>query len=107
MSQWAINPPFGKYKDWPKNEDGTPIRPVFLQIVTGPQSEVELTVNLLQAYSIPVFCQYPNNGEFGKVILGVAGTGTELYVPETMLDDARNILCADIAEEEMMPQEEE
>ncbi len=100
MSDWAITPPFGVYDRWPKDAAGEPVSPAFLTMILGPQSQVELTANLLQAYDIPSFCRYPNDGEFGKVILGVSGNGTELYVPETMLEDARNILCADIVEDE-------
>ena len=96
MSDWNISTPFGKLDKWPKTADGTPVPPAFLEYLTGMESEVELTLNLLEAYSIPVFCTYPNNGDFGKTILGFSGTGTMLYVPETLLEDARNILSADV-----------
>ena len=52
----------------------------------------ELLVNMLGAYGIPAVKQYPGDGEFGKVILGMSGLGTDLYVPESMHDDAINLI---------------
>ena len=99
MSNWS----FKRKKvtdNWPMAESGQPVAPAFLMRVSGGPLDTELTINLLEAYGIPVVTQYPNNGEFAKVIIGYVGTGIDLYVPETMLDDARNILSADIAEDE-------
>ena len=45
---------------------------MFLQHVSGTQLDFDMAINLLEAYSIPVVCQYPNDGEFGKLILGIA-----------------------------------
>ena len=61
---------------------------------------MELALNLLEAYGIPHVSEYPNNGEFGKLILGHPPSGMEVFVPETMLEDAKNILSADIVEDE-------
>jgi hypothetical protein len=55
-----------------------------------------MAVNLLEAFGIPTISAYPNDGEFGKLILGFSGTGMDIYVPETMLDDARNIISGDV-----------
>lgn len=99
MSEWA----FGKMKNydiWPKTETGEPVRPAFLQHVLGSQLDTEMVINLLEAFGIPTVCQYPNNGEFGKLILGFSGTGMDIFVPETRLEDAQNILCGDVSEDE-------
>ena len=61
---------------------------------------MELTLNLLEAYGIPHVCEYPNNGLFGKLILGFPPGGIRVFVPETMLEDAQNVLNADICEDE-------
>ena len=86
-----------KKKDpqWPNGEDGEPILPVFLIRIHGGPLDMEITLNLLKAYNIPYVCQYPNNGLFGKLILGYPPGGMELFVPETLLEDAQNILNAD------------
>ena len=56
---------------------------------------MELTLNLLEAYGIPYVCEYPNNGLFGKLIMGYPPGGMDVFVPETMLEDAQNIINAD------------
>lgn len=88
---------------WPLDENGEKIAPAFLQHVAGGKVEIDMTVSLLRAYDIPVLCEYPNDGEFAKVIMGYAPTGTDIYVPETLLEDAKNIISCDMsdAEEEM------
>jgi hypothetical protein len=85
---------------WPKNEDGTQVAPAFLTHTGGAPLDAELVLNLLQAYGIPTLCQYPNDGSFGQIMVGVAGGGVDIFVPETMLEDAKNLLNADIAEED-------
>ena len=86
---------------WPDDDSGQPVPPVFLKFIHGGPLDMELTLNLLEAYGIPHVCQYPNNGLFGKLILGHPPGGMEVFVPETMLDDAQNVLSADILEDEI------
>ena len=95
---------FGKKKDnkpeWPKDEDGKPIPPVLLAHIHGGPLDMELTLNLLTAYNMPHIVQYPNNGSFGKLILGHSPMGTEIFVPETLLSDAQDLLNAEIVDDE-------
>ena len=86
--------------DWPKDENGETVAPAYLKHIHGGPLDMELTLNLLEAYGIPHVCEYPNNGLFGKLILGHPPGGMEVYVPETMLEDAQNVLDADIIEDE-------
>ena len=86
--------------EWPKTDDGETVPPAYLKHIHGGPLDMELTLNLLEAYGIPHVCEYPNNGLFGKLILGHPPGGMEVYVPETMLEDAQNILNADIYEDE-------
>jgi hypothetical protein len=100
MADWA----FGKKKKimdiWPKKENGDMITPAFLMHAGGNPMDTEITISLLDAYGIPAVCTYPNDGEFGKLIIGYAGGGVDIFVPETMLEDAQNILNADIVDED-------
>ena len=89
-----------KEPEWPKNENGEPIPPAYLTHISGGPLDMELTLNLLEAYDIPHVCGYPNNGLFGKLIMGHPPSGMEVFVPETQLEDALNILSADILEDE-------
>ena len=98
-SDWGFYKFGEKGENWPKNDKGEFEKPVFFEHVSGTQLDMDLAVNILTAYSIPFICDYPNNGEFGKLILGFSGTGMDIYVPESMLDDARNILSGDIEPE--------
>ena len=86
--------------EWPKNENGDAVPPTFLAHVHGGPLDMELTFNLLEAYGIPHICEYPHNGLFGKLILGFPPGGIKVFVPETMLEDAQNVMNADIYEDE-------
>jgi len=88
-----------KGPEWPKDDNGDTIPPVYLMDISGGPLDTELTLNLLEAYGIPHVCQYPLDGLFGKLIVGHPPYGMEVYVPETMLEDAQNILNADTFEE--------
>jgi hypothetical protein len=90
-----------KLKDiWPCQEDGTPVKPAFLTHVGGSELDMQVTLSLLDAYGIPAIDRYPNDGDFGRIVIGHAGGGTDIYVPETMLEEARDILNAEIVEEQ-------
>lgn len=84
-----------KVPEWPKDENGEPLPPVFLTHIYGGPLDTELTLNLLEAYEIPYICEYPNDGLLGKMIMGRPQGGIEVYVPELMLEDAQNVLNAD------------
>ena len=86
--------------EWPNGDDGEAVPPAFLTHIHGGPLDMELTLNLLEAYGIPHVGEYPNNGLFGKLILGHPPGGIEVYVPETMLEDARNVLSAEILEDD-------
>ena len=58
-----------------------------------------LLANMLGAYGIPCVKQYPNDGQFGKLILGMSGTGVDVYVPKSMLEDALT-LCEGVPDDE-------
>ena len=79
---------------WPKAPSGDPEKAVFLCNCKALDLDDELLINMLEAYGIPCLRDYPGDGSFGKVVLGMSGQGTDIYVPESMLEDARNICTA-------------
>ena len=85
---------------WPLAENGETVAPAFLRHIFGGPLDTGLTLNLLEAYGIPYVSDYPNNGLFGQLIMGHPPGGMEVYVPETMLEDAQNLLNADLTEED-------
>ena len=88
QGNWTRSLSGGLYERWPKDASGEPEEPVLLTTAINLNLVDELTVNMLEAYGIPCLKRYPGNGSFGKVILGMSGQGTEIYVPKSMLDDA-------------------
>ncbi len=77
---------------WPKAADGTPEKPAFLTDVFETGAQADMLVSMLRAYGIPVMKRYAQDGTLGRVVLGFSGYGVGLYVPESMLEDARNLL---------------
>ena len=60
----------------------------------------QLRINMLQAYGIPCLCKDRGDGNFGRVIMGISGEGVDLYVPKSMLDDAK-ALCEEVNDEDL------
>ena len=80
---------------WPRGGDGEPVAPRFLAHRKSVDMEDTLLVNLLEAYGIPVLLRHPGDGDFGKVVLGMSGTGSSIYVPETMYEQALELMEAE------------
>lgn len=83
---------------WPRDENGDFVEPALLTHTAGNELESQLVRSLMESFNIPTLCQYPNDGVVGSIILGHAGGGVDIFVPATMLEDAKNILNADNAE---------
>ena len=86
---------------WPKDVAGETVKPKFLTHLINNDMQDELTVNMLESFGIPCIMKYPGNGGFGKVMLGMSGDGTDIYVPETMYDDAIGLLKGEFDENEL------
>lgn len=85
---------------WPKTADGSPEQAVRLTRQSELDSIADITLSLLEGCGIPAFkvgCQ-------GKVILGFAGLGVEIYVPASRLAEAQELLenSAPASEEESL-----
>lgn len=79
-------------KAWPFDEDGKPQQGAFLKHCTSVDMEDEMLINMLFAYGIPAVRQYPENGQLGKVVLGISGDGADIFVPSSMLEDAKALI---------------
>jgi hypothetical protein len=84
---------------WPKDADGLPEKPAFLCTRSCNDLSDRLTMNMLQAYGIPCLSMERGDGGLGRVVLGMSGYGVDLYVPETLLSDARILIEEDDHEE--------
>lgn len=88
------------FEKWPKTEDGKPEEPAFLCNCGNNDMGDTLRINMLEAYGIPCVVRYPGDGGFGKLVLGMSGQGTDIFVPKSMLEDARQ-LCKEENNEEL------
>ncbi len=99
---WGRRLPFELQERWPKMPDGEPEKAVFLCNCKALDLSDELMINMLEAYGIPCLRDYPGNGSFGKVVLGMSGQGTDIYVPESKLEEALALCTAEPAEQEQL-----
>ncbi len=97
---------WGEYMDgalldqWPRTEEDLPENPAFLCTRSSVDLSDKLLVNMLQAYGIPSLCMERGNGNLGRVYLGISGYGVDIYVPQSLLNDARQ-LCEEENHEEL------
>ncbi|MDR0381667.1 MAG: DUF2007 domain-containing protein [Oscillospiraceae bacterium] len=88
---------------WPNDEEGRPARAARLVYAQNPM-DIELKRSLLQSFGIPSRVRTPNPTFFSNVLFGAPLYGAELFVPEPLLETARDVLEAPMAEtEEEMP----
>ena len=76
----------------PTDDAGEPEPPVYLCHCKGLDMDEALLVSRMESYGIPVLRQYPNNGAFGKLILGLSGSGVDIFVPASLWADACELL---------------
>ena len=76
-----------KKLDWPLEENGEKVKAVLLKETFDSPAESDMMISDIE-------------GGAGKVINGFSGYGASLYVPQTMLEDAQNILNAEAVEED-------
>ena len=98
--QWGRTDIGGLLDKWPKDENGRPEEPVFLCNCGNNDMGDTLRINMLEAYGIPCVTRYPGDGCFGKLVLGMSGQGTDIFVPRSMLEDALQ-LCKEENNEEL------
>ena len=98
--EWGRNHRGNLMERWPLDAAGEPVAPVFLAHRTSNDMADTMLVSLLEAYGIPTLLQYPNDGEFGRVILGISGGGADIYVPETEYEAAMELLNGEVVEDD-------
>lgn len=91
-ARWSRTEDFDAVKAWPVGPDGEPEEPVLLQCAADFESYAGLTISRLEAYGIPVLTRYPDGGQLGKVVLGFSGYGVDLFVPQSRLAQAKELL---------------
>lgn len=100
MKKWGRRKADDLSQRWPKDEKGEMIPAAYLKHTAGSELDIEVEINLLEAYGIPVLRKPVLDGDLGKVILGFSGPGEDLFVPETLLEEAKDLLEAVPVEDE-------
>ena len=90
---------------WPRDERGQEEKAVLLTSTFDSTADADMLISLLAAYRIPCFKYFDYEGGAGKVINGFSGYGASLYVPASLLEDAKEILEAQPVEEPEASQE--
>ena len=83
------------YKKWPKDELGKPVPPKLLIHITSLDMADTMIVSMLESFGIPAMITHPGDGDFGKLVLGMSGTGSLIYVPENMYEQAKELMEAE------------
>lgn len=89
---WGLHKYGENYENWPKGPDGEPEEPAFLINCTQLDLQSDMLRNMLAAYGIPSTIRYPGDGAFGKVVIGMSGSGVDIFVPKSLLADAQELL---------------
>lgn len=77
---------------WPKQADGAPEPPAFLCHSAGDHMADTIVQNMLQSYGIPTVQLNSDNGDLGEIYTGISFTGADIFVPESMYEDAKALL---------------
>ena len=93
--EWGRNEYSELLKRWPKDENGRPEAPVFLRCEKNLDMSDELLVNM------PCLRIYPGDGAFGRVVLGASGWGVDIYVPESLYQDAKELTEGEVCYEDL------
>ena len=101
-SKWAFAP---DTPDWPIDAQGEKEKAVLLTSTFDSTADADMLISLLAAYRIPCFKYFDYEGGAGKVINGFSDSAASLYVPASLLEDAKEILEAQPVEEPEASQE--
>ena len=76
-----------------------------LHIKAGETKQFDMSdailTGVLDSCNIPYFKRFPHYGGFGNLMMGMSAEGVDIFVPETMLEEAKNILEGESENEEL------
>jgi hypothetical protein len=92
MLSWGRHE-YGKvFDNWPRTPEGDTVEPAFLVHCQPLDMEAEMIQSMLESYGIPSIRCLPGDGAFGQLILGMSGNGADIFVPQTQLAEAQELL---------------
>lgn len=98
---WGRDLPGELADRWPLDDKGEYVAPALLAEVGELDLQDTIIIGMLESYGIPCLKLYPHYGGFGKLIIGMSAEGVSLFVPETMIDDARALMNGEPFYEEL------
>lgn len=97
---WARELPGKMAEKWPRDERGGFVGAAYLTTCSQLDMGDAIITGVLDSFDIPYVKKYPHYGGFGNLMLGVSAEGVDIFVPETMLEEAKNILEGEAENEE-------
>ena len=97
---WTRDLPGKMAEKWPKDEQGNFVEAAYLTTCTQLDLGDAIVTGRLDSFDIPYVKKYPHYGGFGNLMLGISAEGVDIFVPATMLEDAKNILEGEAEDEE-------
>ena len=97
---WARDLPGKMAKKWPRDERGEFAAAAYLTSCSQLDMSDAIITGMLDSFELPYVRKYPHYGGFGNLMLGISAEGVDIFVPETMLEDAKNILEGESEDEE-------
>lgn len=89
---WGRELPGDLLEKWPKDDKGEFVTPVFLTTCSQLDMGDTVLISMLESCGIPCLRRFPHYGGFGNLMLGMSAEGVDIYVPETMAEDAKALM---------------
>lgn len=99
--EWGRDVPGEVLEKWPRDENGELVQAAYLTSCSQLDMGDTILEGLLDSCGIPCVRRFPHYGGFGNLVMGMSAEGVDIFVPETMLDEAKNILEGESEDEEL------
>ena len=99
--EWGRDLPGDLAEKWPKDENGYFVPAAWLTNCSQIDMGDAILTGVLDSCGIPFYKRFPHYGGFGNLMLGMSAEGVDIFVPETMLEEAKNILKGESEDEEL------
>ena len=99
--EWGRDLPGDLAEKWPKDENGDFVPSAWLTNCSQIDMGDAILTGVLDSCGIPFYKRFPHYGGFGNLMLGMSAEGVDIFVPETMLEEAKNILKGESEDEEL------
>ncbi|MEG1632422.1 MAG: hypothetical protein RR314_00065 [Oscillospiraceae bacterium] len=89
---WGRDLPGDLSQKWPRDASGEFIPAALLATSSQIDMGDAVLISMLESFGIPSFRKFPHCGGFGNLMLGMSAEGVDVFVPETLLEDAKALM---------------